>query len=184
MDVKLDFSLLLFWFRTKRFFVYALGPHGVESTLSGFGWFCRYSEGRQQKLSTSPKEGKEYFAPRFPWNNLVFSTLLKVKVTPRLVTNVLIWVSQRQRCPEKRKLTESYESKLVYPAQNQNHPGQSALFTFHDNIIIEVGKDSNPALLTQSTTTSINISISMDGLMHSDANQLMVFRVVVKVQPI
>ena len=52
--------------------------------------------------------------------------LLKASPTPCLVTNALIWVSQRQPCPEKRKLTKSYESKLVYPLRPKAHRAECA----------------------------------------------------------
>ena len=76
--------------------------------------------------------------------------LLKASPTPCLVTNALIWVSQRQPCPEKRKLTKSYESKLVYPPRPKAHRTECA-FTFQDNVIIAPGKDG--WLLKQPSST-------------------------------
>ena len=67
------FLLFFFWFRFS---------YSMKSTLLGFGWFYRYSEAWQQKLRTSTKEGAEYFASRFPRNNLVFWMLLKVTSHP------------------------------------------------------------------------------------------------------
>ena len=68
-----------FWFFPFQFLDF---PCSIESTLSGFGWFYRYSGAWQQKLRTSTKEGEEYFGPGFARNNLVFWMLLKVTSHP------------------------------------------------------------------------------------------------------